>query len=147
VITAASSILIDRPLDEVFRFVSTDFFRNYPKWSPEVVELEQTSDGPIGVGTTGRQVRLDEGRRFEATFRVTEFEPPRAIAFASTSGPRFRASYRFEPVRERTRVTFTFDLRLEGASRLLNPLVAGLVRKGGRNVVRKLKDLLESNAR
>ena len=37
-----------------------NFFSNYPRWSPEVVDLEQLSDGEIAVGTMGRQVRTEE---------------------------------------------------------------------------------------
>jgi len=38
-VRAQASTDIGRPVDAVFRFVAVDFFRNYPRWSPEVVEL------------------------------------------------------------------------------------------------------------
>ena len=62
-ITAQASTLIRRPLEDVFRYVSVDFFQNYPKWSPEVIELKCMSPGPVRLGTVGRQVRNDQVER------------------------------------------------------------------------------------
>lgn len=39
-ISARSQIAIGQPVSKVYGFVVTDFFKNYPRWSPEVVELE-----------------------------------------------------------------------------------------------------------
>ena len=142
-IAAEASVLIQRPVERVFRFVATDFFLNYPKWSPEVVELEKTSQEPVSVGTTGRQVRLDQGRRSESLFRVTTFEPHRRIAFASTSGLQFRASYTFESLPEGTRVIFGLEIQVDGLPFLLKPVIGGMVRNGTKQVVRNIKALLE----
>lgn len=142
-IAAESSILIRGPVESVFWFVATDFFLNYPKWSPEVIELEKTSEGPVGIGTTGRQVRLDQGRRSESIFRVTALEPQRRIAFASTSGLQFRASYTFESLPEGTRVTFSLEIQADGLPFLLKPVMSGLVRNGTKQVVHNIKALLD----
>ena len=72
-IRAQATTIIARPVSEVFQFVATDFFANYPRWSPEVVKLRPTSPSPIRVGSTGWQVRIDYGRR-------TELTPPRTGA-------------------------------------------------------------------
>lgn len=97
----------------VFDFVATEFFRNYPRWAPEVRELVALSPGPLRIGSLGRQVRVDYGRRTEATFRVTRLEPGAHVAFAGLSTP-FTIDYRFEPAGEHTRVTLVFQLlRLE----------------------------------
>jgi polyketide cyclase/dehydrase/lipid transport protein len=142
-IAAEASILIQMSVESVFRFVATDFFLNYPKWSPEVVELEKTSQEAVGIGTTGRQVRLDQGRRSESIFRVIAFEPNRRIAFASISGLQYRASYAFGSLPEGTRVSFSLEIRSDGLPFLLKPLMGGLVRNGTKQVVRNIKALLE----
>jgi hypothetical protein len=142
-IAAKSSILIQRSVEGVFRFVATDFFLNYPKWSPEVIELEKISEGPVGIGTTGRQVRLDQGRRSESLFRVMAFEPQHRIAFASTSGLQYRASYTFESLPEGTHVTFSLEIQVDGLPFLLKPVMSGLVRNGTKQVVHNIKALLE----
>lgn len=142
-VAAKSSILIQRSVEDVFRFVATDFFLNYPKWSPEVIELEKISEGPVGIGTTGRQVRLDQGRRSESLFRVMTFEPQHRIAFASTSGLQFRASYTFESLPEGAHVTFSLEIQVDGLPFLLKPVMSGLVRNGTKQVVHNIKALLE----
>jgi uncharacterized protein YndB with AHSA1/START domain len=143
-IRAESSVLIQRPVEAVFQFVAVDFFANYRKWSPEVVELEQTSAGALHPGSTGRQVRCDSGHRSESSFRVTTYEPLQAIVFASISGPRFRVEYRFQPVASATRVTFRFELQPELFLKPFQRLLDGAVRRGSDRVVRNLKRLLEA---
>jgi hypothetical protein len=145
-IRAESSVLIQRPVEAVFQFVAVDFFANYRKWSPEVLELEKTSAGALRRGSTGRQVRCDAGHRSESSFRVTTYEPLRAIAFASISGPRYRVDYRFQPVASATRVTFRFELQPELFLRPFQRLLDGAVRRGSDGVVHNLKRLLEARA-
>ncbi|QBQ55645.1 SRPBCC family protein [Nitrosococcus wardiae] len=146
-IKAQSSILVDRPLAHVFRYVSVDFFENYPKWSPEVIELEKITSGPVRAGTLARQVRIDSGRQTESTFQVVEYQPPRRIWFESTSSPHYRALYDFEPINETTRVCFTFELKLELFMRPFESAIAYSVKAGSESVVSNLKQLLESGKR
>jgi uncharacterized protein YndB with AHSA1/START domain len=44
------STTIDRPVEEVFRFVEDE--TNIPKWDNDLLKATKTSDGPIGPGTT-----------------------------------------------------------------------------------------------
>jgi hypothetical protein len=50
-----NTIPIDRPIDEVFAFLSD--FENIPKWNYYVLEVRQLSESPIGIGTTYHQER------------------------------------------------------------------------------------------
>lgn len=143
-IKAQASIVIARPLEHVFRYVSVEFFENYPKWSPEVVELEKITSGPVRAGTLARQVRIDKGRRTESTFQVIEYQPPRRIWFESVSSPHYRALYDFEPVDETTRICFTFELKLEFFMKPFENAIGPSVKVGSENVVYKLKQLLEA---
>jgi hypothetical protein len=142
--TRASGV-IERPVAEVYRFVAEEFFTNYPKWSPEVSHLEQTSPGPIRVGTTGRQVRCDAGYTAESNFRVTTLMPRRELRFESLGKPHFSVHYHFAAVGNTTRLTFTFELVPTLLLMPLRGLIARTVRHGGERVVANLKSLLESN--
>ena len=144
-IRTRASVLIERPIEAVFRFVSEDFFENYRKWSPEVIRLEQTSIGPIRTGTTGRQVRRDRGFRSETTFRVTECVPLRTIGFASLTKPYFSVRYLFEPARQATRLTFSFELKPELFMRPLQRGLNAAIDAEGRRVVNNIKSLLEAS--
>ena len=76
---------IGRPLAEVFRFVAIDHVRNHPRWDP-LMELEQVSPGPIGVGTVIRRRHTHTGLPVVGTMEVTEFERDRMIGFAIKDG-------------------------------------------------------------
>ncbi|ADJ29764.1 SRPBCC family protein [Nitrosococcus watsonii] len=143
-ISAQSSIVIARPIDDVFQFISVDFFSNYPKWSPEVIELEQLSDGPVGEGTLGRQVRKDQGRRTESTFRVTRFEPNRCFCCEGTAQTPFRVIYDFASLEQTTRISFTFELlKIDFFMRPFEKLIEAAIRGGTNSTVHNLKGLLE----
>ena len=45
-----ASAVVNRPIEEVFAFVSD--MANATQWSAEVVEAKKTSEGPVGAGTT-----------------------------------------------------------------------------------------------
>jgi hypothetical protein len=139
-----NSILIRRRVEDVYRFVATDFFENYPRWSAEVCELEKLSCGPMRVGVVGRQVRSDGGYRSEARFQVTHYTPLLELRFASMTKPHFEVHYRFEPVACDTRLTFIFNLELPFLIHPLRHRVAEFVKRGGSRVLVNLKILLET---
>jgi hypothetical protein len=145
-VRAQRQTVIQRPAKHVFQFIAMDFFQNYPRWSPEVVELQATSTGPVRLGTTGRQVRIDQGRRTESTFRVCRFEPECHIAFQGAPTP-FHISYQLEPVGNNTRLTFTFELsRLEFYMRPFEKLIRIAMQDGAEQVTRNLKSQIEAGS-
>jgi hypothetical protein len=154
-VVGKASGIVRKPADEVFRFIGEEFFENYPKWSPEVKELKQLSDGPIGVGTMGRQVRVDCGRRSESDFKVTEFQPNRRATFAgvgragdSLGSGAFRCVYDLSDARLSTpctRVVFTFEIpELEFFMRPFEKLIRVAIDEGAESTVRNIKRLLEN---
>jgi len=139
-----NTILIRRRIEDVYQFVATDFFENYPKWSPEVRELEQLSTGHMRVGVIGRQVRSDGGYCTEARFQVTHMTPLLELRFASRTKPHFNVRYRFEAVASDTRLTFNFNLELPFLMRPLHHRVGEALKRGGGRVMNNLKVLLET---
>jgi hypothetical protein len=146
VLSADASIVIRQPVERAFTFVATGFFENYPRWERKVIALEQTSPGPIRVGTTGRQVRKAAGRTTAANFKITEYEPNQKFAFEQTSKPLSKSLFLFEPVPEGTRLTFTFELHLTGFSRWIERLYSETVRIGAEETVHNVKYLVENAA-
>ena len=143
-VKAQASTLIARPAAQVYNFIAVDFLKNYQRWSPEVVSLHPKSQGPVRVGTTCRQVRVDQGRRTESTFRVSRLEPGKHVEFEGTSNP-FRVSYQLDPVTDKTRLAFTFELsRLELFMRPFEKLIRIAMAEGAERVVRNIKRLIET---
>lgn len=73
------SEIINRPVSDVFQFVARDHVRNHPRWDPDI-ELEQISDGPLGLGTVIRRRNYRSGTPpIEGTMKVVEFVPDRSM--------------------------------------------------------------------
>jgi hypothetical protein len=148
-VSARASILIDRPAPEVYAFVAEDFTRNYRRWSPEVQHLELLTPGPLRVGSRARQIRVDQGRRTDHTFRVVALDRPSRICFAETTD-QFRIEYLMVPgpgglAEAPTRLTFGFQLnRLEFYMRPFEKLIRAAVQDGAERVVQNIKRLVEN---
>ena len=54
-----TTVVIDRPIEEVFAFLADG--ENDPKFSPRVLEISKTTDGPPGVGTVYASTVKDAG--------------------------------------------------------------------------------------
>lgn len=143
-VKAQASIEIERPPDAVYAFIAEGFEHNYPRWSPEVKDLRLISKGPMRVGTLARQVRVDQGRRTESTFKITKMQPGERLTFQGTSFP-FLVDYRFDAAVQHTRLTFTFELRrIDLMMRPFEKLIRAAVQDGAERTVRNLKRLIEA---
>ena len=141
-ISVEHSVVINRPVPEVFAFISN--VENNPRWQQSVLEARITSQVPAGVGSTGIEVRLFMGRRVELSFEVTEYEENAKFSFKITSGPMPMAGTEtFESVEGGTRVNLTFQGNAGGMSSLAEPIIAGMVRNLVEADCRRLKALLE----
>ena len=131
-------------ISKVFEFVANHFFDNYPKWCPQVVELESLSSPPIGVGSRGRQVTRDRGIDSESIFEVTGFDAPEKLEIKGETEP-FRSSYEFHSEGDdTTRVSFTFELEeLELVMRPFQKLIRVALQDGAIQTIEKIKKLLE----
>ncbi|MEJ2263696.1 MAG: SRPBCC family protein [Anaerolineales bacterium] len=105
------SQVIDRPVAKVFHFLAREHVRNHPRWDPDI-ELEQVSEGPIGVGTVIRRRNSRSGTPVEGTMEVVEFEPNRAFGTVIHDGPvEMRGRTTFEPEGDdQTTITIIVDL-------------------------------------
>ena len=140
-----ASVVINRPIDEVFAYVND--VRNWPQWNSNFLEGEQTSEGPVGVGTTSRGVSHFLGQRIEWTSEVTEYEPNRKLKQKIISGPMLmEQSLTFEPVEGATRFTIAGEGEFGGLFKLAQPVVDRRMKKQSDGNLAKLKDILEAGA-
>lgn len=140
-----ANTIIQTPSDKLFNFIGNDLLINYPRWSPEVKELEKITDGPIRLGTVCRQVRIDQGNRSESTFKVKVFDAGARICFEGVSNP-YRCDYVIEPINASdSRITFIFELlSLDLHVRPFEKLVRIAVQDGADRTVKNIKKLIES---
>ncbi|MBA2658053.1 MAG: SRPBCC family protein [Nitrosospira sp.] len=145
-VVGKANALIQRPPKDIFDFVGANFLTNYPRWSPEVVELKPLTEGPVKVGTMCHQVRVDQGRRSESTFKVMAFQPSQRICFEGVSNP-YRCDYILELATpsSASRITFTFELlSLDVFMRPFEKLIRIAVQEGTEKTVRNIKKLVET---
>ena len=145
-VIAKARVVIQRPPVEIFKYLGDGFFENYPKWSPEVVELESISDGPLKLGTIARQVRIDQGRRTETKFTINVYERDKRLGFAGVSDP-FRCTYELRDINsgKSAELIFTFELsEIQMFMRPFEKLIRVVVQEGAERTVRNLKQLTEA---
>lgn len=115
-----------------------------PKWRSGILDIARVSGS--GLGATYKQgVKGLGGRRVDADYRVTAYEPDSRLAFEAIAGPvRPTGEYVLEQVDGGTRLTFALEAELSGIKKLL---MSGAVQKTMESEVRateRLKSVLES---
>ena len=139
------SIVISRPVDEVWEFVHD--IANDRLWQTTLTESEQLTGGRMGVGTKVREVRHFLGLRIELTWEVTEFEPKRRSAIKGISGPvPLSGDYLLEPVEEGTRFSVSGELDAHGLFKLAEPVFARITARELEANLGHLRDLLEAES-
>lgn len=147
-VVCKASILMKGSSEKIFRYLGDNFFENYPKWSPEVKELGQIGDHPMGAGVIARQVRIDRGHRSESKFRITIYEPNRSLAFEGISEP-FHCKYELQDENREglVKLAFTFELReMKVFMRPFERMIRIAAQHGAEKTVRNIKNLIEADA-
>lgn len=80
------STVIERPVATVWDWYAVHHVDNHPRWDPSL-ELEVTSDEPIGVGTVIKRRATRFGNTTEGTMEVIEFTPEQAMRVITQDGP------------------------------------------------------------
>ena len=137
------SIVIDRPIDDVFEF--THDLSNNPVWQTTLVEVELLTDGPMRVGTRWKEVRRFLGKRIETVLELTEYEPNKRSAVKMVSGPvPLSGTYAFEPIDGGTSFTVGGEIDAHGFFKLAEPVFARITGRELESNLGHLKDLLEA---
>ena len=139
---ARHQVTIRRPRSEVFSFIADGL--NGPRWRSGIVDIALVAGS--GLGATYKQgVKGPGGRRIDADYRVTAYEPDSRLAFEAIAGPvRPAGEYLLDEVDGGTRLTFALRAELRGIKKLL---MGGAVQKTMDDEVEateRLKALLES---
>lgn len=141
--TIERSIVIDRPMAEVFEFVH-DVTKD-ASWQTTLVESQPLTEGPVRVGTKVRELRRFVGVRVELTRELTEYEPSTKSSFRTVSGPvPMTGTYVLEQVDSTTKLTATGELDAHGFFKLAEPVFARMAGRELEASLGHLKDLLEA---
>ncbi len=137
------SIIINRPVEEVWKFLSN--IENATKWDRGVLEARQTSEGPIGVGSMLQTRRQMLGWQRIGNLTVSEYVPNRIITLQASLGTMTaKIRYAFESVEGRTRLTGTSEIELNGWWRLIIPILIPMLERDGREDMANVKRIMEA---
>lgn len=115
--SAQRSVVINRPLRDVFEFFTTP--SNESRWRTHLKEV--STSGPVGVGSRVHQVvKGPGGRGIPADIEVVDYQPPERYAFRVVAGPvRPTGEYRFAGEGKTTTVSLSLDAQMSGLKKLI----------------------------
>jgi uncharacterized protein YndB with AHSA1/START domain len=138
-----AEVTIDRPIEQVFRYVA-DATRQH-EWT-DMTLVKMLTEGPTRAGTQ-YVAKFKKGPFKELTFEINPFAPNRLLGYRSISqGPMaWEGEFRVDATGpSSTRVTAQGEIRLRGLWRLAELLLAGEVRRGEAAELERLKRILEA---
>jgi len=142
-IQSESTVLIAKPVSEVFTFI--DDFSQAPSWLESCIELTQASPGSRAVGSSLHYKHRQGGHAGEMDGTVTAYEKDAQLEM-KFADPMFEVviAFRCAPDTTGCMVTHSIAITPKGLmSKLMTPMIkAGNVKQVNSNVSR-LKDLLE----
>ena len=140
-----ASVLIGKPVEEVFASVTK--VGNWPKWNTYLPSVEQTSDGPMGIGTTFRGSSQFLGRSLERTSEVTEYQENSKLVQVVTSGPMsMQQTLLFEAVEGGTKFTMAGEGEFGGFFKLAEGMVNRRWRSQAEESLGNLKRMVEAES-
>jgi uncharacterized protein YndB with AHSA1/START domain len=142
VITFETDVRIDRPIEDVFAYVSDPL--NFPRWNSAVQAVRKTSAGQNGVASYTIERALRGGRAVNE-LEILASAPPREFAIRTTAGPTpFLYRYQLSGANGETVMKLDAEVELPGAAAFLPQLAGRLVKKGVDDNLATLKQILEA---
>ncbi len=137
------NILVDRPIDDVFTFMSNP--NNMPKWQVMVAKVEQLVPGAIGVGSKFDVRAGMLGRAMEGVMEIIEYDPPTNFGFTNRIGPmQMKVNALLKPAGTGTHITTIVQGNPDGLFKLTEgPMMKQIKTQMEANLAR-LKSVLEA---
>lgn len=143
--SAEHSVTINRPPEVVFAYVADG--EKCPEWRSGVLDIRRVS-GDGSVGTIYKQgVSGPMGRRVDADYEVTVYEPNRRYEFRTTNGlvlPLGR--FALEEANGGTRLTLRLNAVMSGIGGLLLSRTVQKTMETEVRAIERMKQVLEGSA-
>ena len=125
--------LVDRPIEDVFAFLSNPL--NTPKWQVMIKSVEQAIPGAVGIGSKFNMSAEMMGRAMQGLMEVTAYEPPSKFGFTNKAGP--------------MEMTITFTLKSVGTGTKVNLNIqgnpGGILKLAEGPMTNQMKSQMEAN--
>jgi len=96
---------------------------NAPRWDPGCRGATRTGDGPIGPGTSWRQVCRVLGVSAELTRTLITMEPGRLVFHGGNEGATCTDTVTVRPAGAGAEVTYRVELEMHGLAKLATPVL------------------------
>ena len=137
------SVVIDRPIEEVFDF-ATDL-ANASKFLPNITKTEMLTDGGMKPGAKFRETRAMNGKERSAVIEVVEHQRPTVHATrAGMMGMVATFTFRFFPDGAGTRVEMEADVRGNFLWWLFLGMLTRMMEKEDGEYLNRLKAAMQS---
>ncbi len=142
-VTNEKIITINRPINEVFAYVSN--MENGPKWQPELSEVRRITKGPVKIGSQFSSARKIMGQELVTTIEFVAYGPNSKYTIKSITGPLpFEQTTLFESTAEGTKLTTKIELHPSGDMAQAEPMLRESLKQEMETDFDGLKKLLES---
>ena len=143
--SSVSEVVIDRPMDVVFDYIS--HLDNDPLWCPEVKRVTSLNADPPGVGKTYEMMARPIPQNQEGGYEITRFDPPTSMELRLWQGTsEGTTTYQLDEVDDGTRLVYETNVNLSGIAKPFEPVVGWLTtRSRGPRMLANLKAILESD--
>ena len=139
------SVDIKKPAERVYAY-TTDA-SSWPKWQTIIPQSEQTSSGPVAVGTTFKGMSHMMGLSMKWTAKTTQYDPPGKFGkLITTAGMIVDQHDTFTPIEGGTRFTLTYDVKARNIFILFSPMMVSTMRKELKKSLGNLKGVLEAQS-
>ena len=139
------SVEIKSPPEKVFAY-TTDA-KSWSKWQSIIPAAEQTSPGPVGVGTTFKGTVHMMGISMNWTAKVTEYDSNKRFGKNIISAGMFVEQHNsYHPVDGSAKFTMVYDITVRGVFKLFSPILISSMRKELKKSLGNLKSVLEAQA-
>ncbi len=139
------SVLIDRPVADVYNFVSNPL--NLPLWQSMLVEIKISTPGPVRIGSKFNTKGEMMGRKLDGLLEVTELEPNTKFGYTGNAGPmQVHGLITFRPAGTGVRVGLKAHGEPGGVFKLAEGLLSNQIKTQMEANLDRLKSVMESGA-
>jgi uncharacterized protein YndB with AHSA1/START domain len=135
------SVHLNQPVERVFAFLTDS--NKLTSWQSNLIKIEPLVEGPLCLGSRFREVRRMGRKETEIEAEITAFELNRHFETRTLAQPEVRVSYSLEPEEGGTHLRHRFTMRTHGMMRLMEPLIAGSVKRESEADFSVLKNILD----
>jgi len=137
-----SSVVINKPLSEVFAFTTNP--ANNAKWQDGVIESRISKKTDDMIGSVITDVRKVLGRKMEGELEVVAYEPNKKTAMKIIKGPvKMEITQLYEAVDGGTKVSVTMEGEPGGFFKLMGDALTKQLQEQNEQNFQKLKQVME----